>query len=77
MACGPEGKQEMRDFGIDKLPSTGVRLVERLGGAVTSGRAAGNNEAFQALWEIGVHLAAFLGIAFAADLLLMVLGISR
>ena len=67
----------MRDFGIDRLPSNGAGRVERLGGANISGQAAGNNEAFQVLWEIGLHLAAFLGIAFAANVLLLILGISR
>jgi hypothetical protein len=37
---------------------------------------AHGNEAFQVLWEIGVHLAAFLGIAFVVSLIVALLGVS-
>ena len=33
------------------------------------------NEAFQVLWEIGIHLAAFLGIALVVNLMLVLLGV--
>ena len=67
----------MRDFGFDRLPSNDAGRVERLGRTNVSGQSTGNNEAFHVLREIGVHMAAFLGIALAANLLLTVLGISR
>lgn len=35
---------------------------------------AGRNEAFQVLWEIGIHLAAFLGIALFVNVLLVLFG---
>lgn len=35
---------------------------------------AGRNEAFQVLWEIGIHLAAFLGVALAVNVLLVLFG---
>ncbi len=34
-----------------------------------------SNEAFQVLWEIGIHLAAFLGIALVVSVLLVLLGV--
>ena len=37
-------------------------------------RDAGGNEAIQVLWEIGIHLAAFLGIALAVNALLVLFG---
>jgi len=37
---------------------------------------ARGDEAFQALWEIGIHLAVFLGIAFTVNLLVVLLGAS-
>ena len=37
---------------------------------------ARRNEAFQVLWEIGIHLAVFLGIAFTVNLIVVLLGAS-
>jgi hypothetical protein len=34
------------------------------------------NEAFQVLWEIGIHLAAFLGIALVVNVLLVLFGVA-
>ena len=69
---------EMRDFRFDKLPSFGAGRVEKLARTSPSSRQrAGNDEASRVLREIGLYLAAFLGIALAANALLAVLGISR
>jgi hypothetical protein len=37
---------------------------------------ARGNEAFQVLWELGIHLAVFLGIAFTVNLIVVLLGAS-
>jgi len=38
-------------------------------------QGADRNEAFQVLWEIGIHLAAFLSIAVVVNLLLDLFGV--
>jgi hypothetical protein len=38
-------------------------------------QSADKNEAFQVLWEIGIHLAAFLGIALVVNVLLVLFGV--
>jgi hypothetical protein len=69
----------MRDFGIKRSPANGADRTPRLrdGDIRPSRQTAERNEVFQVLREIGIHLAAFLGIGLAANLLLVLLGLSR
>ena len=62
----------MRHFGIGRM---GHASRDRDSCFVPDRQSAHGNEAFQVLWEIGIHLAAFLGIALVVNVLLVLFGV--
>jgi hypothetical protein len=61
----------MRHYGIER---TGHASRDEDGFFAPDSERAQGNEVFQVLWEIGIHLAAFLGIAFVLNLIVVLLG---
>jgi hypothetical protein len=62
----------MRRLGII---TTAYPSQDRDGSLIPDRQGTESNEAFQVLWEIGIHLAAFLGIALVINVLLVLLGV--
>lgn len=71
------GIAHMRDLGIGKLAAVRTRDgVPNRGDYFAPGlQGEPGNEVYHVLWEIGIHLAAFLSIAVVVNLLLDLFGV--
>ena len=71
------GIAHMRELGIGKLVA--VRTPDRVSNRddyfAPDRQGEHENEVFQVLWEIGIHLAAFLAIALVVNVLLVLFGV--
>jgi len=68
----PAGIGQMRRLGIITPPHPSQNQDDCF---IPDRQDAGRNEAFEVLWEIGIHLAAFLAIALAIRPLLVLFGV--
>jgi hypothetical protein len=79
LPCGVNsGVYQMRGLGFRKLAGVRGRHASRIRDdyVAPDQQSEHANEVFQVLWEIGVHLAAFLGFVLGVNLLLVLFGIA-
>ena len=79
LPCGVNsGVCQMRGLGFRKLAAVRGRHASRIRDdyVAPDQQSEHGNEVFLVLWEIGVHLAAFLGFALGVNLLLVLFGIA-